>query len=421
MNGFFKKLALLLFIVPVSRGFALPAHGPLVTYEAGRGFRLDENFKDHHRGLLECIDFLYKSDIGRHFVDEALKQKLLPASEASIGSLSLEECKEATVLAEHAAGALQERYKLTLLDGITGDAENARDFSTCFAYHEATNTLIMAFCGMDEALDKENVVDSELVRYPDTSEADNILVHRGLLERSYKEFTDIVWPEFFKFWNDPVTKTKRSGMKIIITGHSLGGGRALLHATFLAERLQVVWLKGTCYTQANQIKVYNLGGLLPGNANFVRYMEELIGGNNILTQATAFDKGPALQPGPGGYTAGVTGFLGRYHNALCPIPGWYAYDYARDVWNRNYEQRYEAWQKRWEKHSDDECRNPKNWYKLWTDRHKSFTRGPLHYLASMNEFYGNWFDPAIIGGYQNPVEIEQKLLPQGVRAQETYA
>lgn len=410
MNYCVRQLLLLGFFSWASSVVALPAHAPLVTYEQARGFILDENFKFHHSGLLECIDFLYKSDIGRLYANDVLRQAL---PTGGWGNVNVSACEEAARLAKEAADHLKQRYDITLLEGVNGINEDARDLSTCFAYHEETNTLIMAFCGMDEPLDKENVLDAELMLYPDSQPADNVLVHRGLFERSYKEFIDIVRPTFLGFWEG--IKQKQSGLKIIITGHSLGGGRALMHATLLAEWLQAIW-----YAQSNKIKVYNLSGILPGNAAFVNYMETLLGANNIITQATPFDKGPVLQPGAGGYNgAGFVDCIKRYNAAPCPIPGWYAYDYACDVWNRNYEQRYHAWQDRRQKYSFSDRINPKNWRVIMKDRYYSFTAGPMHYMAAVNEFYNNWFDPAIVGGYGDPTVIEAKLLPQGVRAQET--
>ena len=410
MNYFVKQCSLLVFLAWANGVGASQGHQPLVMYDEVHGFSLDDNFKFHHTGLLECIDFVYKCDIGRYYSNEVLRATLDHEGVSNLG-WNLEACQEASVLAVQAQHSLDCRYKLSLLPGITGAAESERDLSTCFAYHESTNTLIMAFCGMDEPLDKENVLDAELMMYPGSEVGDNVLVHHGLFERVHKEFTDYVCPAFEKLYAT-IPADNQNKLNIVVTGHSLGGGRALLHATLLAEVLH-----DTDRGIQNQIKVYNLCGLLPGNAEFVRYMEALLGRDNILTQAPALDKGLTLQPGPGGYTgAGVVDFIKRYNNAACPIPGWYAYDYAWDVWGRNRDQRDKSWQERSKRYS---LFKPSTWSMAMKDRYKSFTSAPMHYMDAIHEFYIDWFDPAMIGGYGDPAVIEAKLLPQGIYVQES--
>lgn len=430
----YGKILGLLLLVGAGQVFSLDhvRLPSLVTHDGDGNFRLDANFKHHHQALVDCLDFIYMRDLARGLEHlDRIQEPAYVNFGKGVGVYDLpaflQEADQLSVVRR--AGLVARGYQLQELPGFTGINLSIQDRSTLFAYDAATNTLIIALCGMDEPSDKENVNDADLMAYDsvnknnglvdyfDTDAALHVQVHEGLLLRSAREFDAITLPAFKALWATLDVNARRN-LSIIFVGHSLGGGRASFQATFLGEVLVTPEFYGGHFVGSNMIKVYLLCALRAGNAQFAEYVHALLGRDNIMHQAPALDKATAAQPGPGGYDGnGFWEALKRYHNAACPTLGWYAYDRASAVWCRNYQERRDRWLERREKKS---IFHASEWSEIFWDRHYSLVAGPMHYNGSQYEFYHGSFEPMVIGGYGNPDFIETHLLPQGYVMQNTH-
>ncbi|KAF7314626.1 Lipase-3 domain-containing protein [Mycena kentingensis (nom. inval.)] len=160
--------------------------------------------------------------------------------------------------------------------------------------------IVVAFRGTFSL--KDAVADAKIVLLPFISpgiaELINIDVHRGFLNAYNDVAEDILAAAVGEHHRYP-------HYRIVVTGHSLGGAIASLAAPSLKTALPHAHLK-----------LFTFGQPRVGNAHYARYVEELIGAENIFRVVHTLDGVPTMVPRVWSYEH----FATEYWQYKEPIP-----------------------------------------------------------------------------------------------------
>lgn len=150
-------------------------------------------------------------------------------------------------------------------------------------------------------------------------------VHQGFRDK-YSSFRTQMMEHLLSTFAEMTPEEKRLA-KVIVSGHSQGGGLATLALADVVTQLKEVYGSSYDNTQENRVYGYLLAGARVGNATAAESIEALVGQDNIIRQATTHDLVPNAAPGRtinrflrtlglGDYADKVSGYHSVGHLAL---------------------------------------------------------------------------------------------------------
>jgi len=251
-------------------------HHSMITHHGEGVFSMDPRFANARKDLIDMNDLSYA--IGKEF-----KFKLSGDKE--------EEAKQKAKADRLMAKFKQEGWEIKTFEGVSGVKNPVKDIVGFVAYNAKTNQMNVIFRGSASAADWEINYDALKVKAKDIGLNLEGMVHQGFA-RKYMTARDNMIKAIESFW-EKMTDHAKKAVKIIVSGHSQGGGLATLGIADIGINLSKK-LFGEGYNNArdNQIYMWSLSGARAGDATAIDDINAKIGVYNMIRQNPYHDPVP---------------------------------------------------------------------------------------------------------------------------------
>lgn len=251
-------------------------HHSMITHHGEGVFSMDPRFANARKDLIDMNDLSYA--IGKEF-----KYKLLGDKE--------QETKQKTKADNLMAKFKREGWEIKTFDGVSGVENPVKDIVGFVAYNAKTNQMNVIFRGSASSADWEINYDALKVKAKDVGLNLEGMVHQGFA-RKYMTARENMIKAIESFWAT-MTDGAKKAVKLIISGHSQGGGLATLAMGDIGINLSKK-LFGEGYNNArdNQIYMWTLSGARAGDATAIDDINAKLGVYNMVRQNPYHDPVP---------------------------------------------------------------------------------------------------------------------------------